>query len=210
MNLWDQRYSDPDYVYGRDPNDFLRQWGLQIPKGRVLCLADGEGRNGVWLAEQGYEVVAVDQSAVGLAKAARLAQERGVRVQTVQANLKDFLIEPQSWQGVVSIFCHLPRPLWDQVHQAAVHGLVPGGIFLLEAYSPEQLRLQPITNSGGPKDPHLLVSLDQLHNLQGITWQIAETKERTLQEGKLHQGLAAVIQGLGVKTDDETASFNQV
>lgn len=199
LSLWDQRYSHPDYVYGRDPNDFLRQMANRIPAGRVLCLADGEGRNGVWLAEQGYEVVSVDQSGVGLAKARQLAQERGVTLETIQADLASFPIEPQQWQGVVSIFCHLPGSLWQQVHQAAVAGLAAGGVLILEAYSPAQLQLQPVHNSGGPRERDLLVSLEQLQSLTGIAWEIAEEKQRTLQEGILHQGLAAVVQALGVK-----------
>ncbi|MEN9204715.1 MAG: class I SAM-dependent methyltransferase [Thermostichales cyanobacterium BF4_bins_65] len=199
LNLWDQRYNCPDYVYGRDPNDFLRQRAGRIPPGRVLCLADGEGRNGVWLAQQGYEVVSVDQSAVGLVKARQLAQERGVHIHTIQADLADFLIEPDSWQGVVSIFCHLPGSLWQRVHQGAVAGLVPGGVLIVEAYSPAQLELQKIHNSGGPRDAELLLSLEQLHSLTEIKWELAQECQRVLQEGSLHRGLAAVVQGVGVK-----------
>ena len=102
--MWDQRYSADEYIYGKDPNEFLAKAVDNIPKGKVLCLAEGEGRNAVFLAQHGYEVVAVDSSSVGLEKANKLAQERGVTIQTIVTDLAHFDIEPDSWDGVVSIF----------------------------------------------------------------------------------------------------------
>lgn len=125
--MWDEWYGKPGSVYGTNPNDFLVSVAPRIPQGRILCLGEGEGRNAVYLASLAYEVVAVDQSEVGLAKAEKLAAQQGVKIKTIVADLADFIIEPKSWQGVVSIFCHLPSALWEQVHRDAVAGLTLGG-----------------------------------------------------------------------------------
>src|SRR4051812_40107727 len=97
---WDERYSGPEFAYGTEPNDFLAAVADRIPPGPVLMLGEGEGRNAVFLAGLGYEVVAVDQSEAGLAKARRLADERGVRVRTRRADLRDYPIEPGAWAGI--------------------------------------------------------------------------------------------------------------
>ena len=116
--MWNEWYGKPSYVYGTNPNDFLVSVASRIPQGRILCFGEGEGegRNAVYLASLGYEVVAVDQSEVGLAKAEKLAAQQGVKITTIAADLAQFTIEPKSWQGIVSIFCHLPSALWEQVH----------------------------------------------------------------------------------------------
>ena len=114
---WNERYRSDDYFYGTAPNEFLAASAALIPPGPVLCLADGEGRNGVFLAARGHAVTAVDQSSVGLAKAARLAASRGVALHTVVADLADFAIAPGAWSAVVSMFVHLPQPLRREVHR---------------------------------------------------------------------------------------------
>jgi SAM-dependent methyltransferase len=130
---WDERYSKSEFAYGTEPNDFLVSVADRIPRGPVLMLGDGEGRNGVFLASRGLQVLAVDQSAIGLAKARQLASERGVRLRTEQADLRDYPIQPCAWTGIVSIFCHLPPSIRAPLHAAVVRGLVHGGVFVLEA-----------------------------------------------------------------------------
>lgn len=194
--MWDERFNTPEYIYGTEPNDFLVSGASQIPSGKVLCLADGEGRNGTYLASLGYDVTAVDQSAVGLAKAEKLAQEKQVKIATIHADLADYLIEPQFWDGIVSIYCHLPSVLRHQVYQQVVNGLKPNGVFILEGFSPEQLQY----NTGGPKNLDMLPSLNTLkQELSGLHWEIARNLERELLEGIYHNGQAAVIQLLGRK-----------
>lgn len=134
---WDERYERDEYVYGTSPNDFLRSQVSHLPRGRILCLAEGEGRNAVFLAEQGYTVTADDQSPVGLAKARRLTEQRGVDIETVVADLAAFDVEPEAWDGVVSVFAHMPPPARHRIHRQVVTGLRPGGVFLLEAHGPE-------------------------------------------------------------------------
>jgi SAM-dependent methyltransferase len=192
--MWDERFGSLEYIYGTEPNDFLASVASQIPQGKVLCLADGEGRNGTYLASLGYEVFAIDQSIMGLEKAKKLAQEKQVQISTIHADLADFVIEPQAWDGIVSIFCHLPLDLRSQVYCQAVQGLKPSGVFVLEAFAPEQLSY----NTGGPKNIDMLPALSQLQQeLTGLDWEIARSLERDLDEGRYHNGKAAVIQILG-------------
>lgn len=194
--MWDARYSGAEYVYGTAPNDFLASVAAQIPKGRVLSLAEGEGRNAVYLAGLGYKVLAVDASAVGLGKAQRLAEERGVAIETRRADLADFAIEPDNWDAVISIFCHLPSAVRADLHRKVVAGLRPGGVFILEAYTPAQLKLK----TGGPPTEDLLMTLSALkRELKGLRFIHAQELERNVIEGQLHTGRGAVVQVVAVK-----------
>ena len=123
--MWDERYSTAEYAYGVEPNGFLASHYQALPRGRILSLAEGEGRNAVFLARQGYEVTAVDGSAVGLRKAENLARENAVSFHCIHADLATFAIAAQAWDGIVSIFCPLPSELRAQVHAGVVAGLRP-------------------------------------------------------------------------------------
>jgi len=194
--MWDQRYSAEEYIYGKDPNEFLANAVSKIPKGKVLCVAEGEGRNAVFLAQQGYEVVAVDSSSVGLEKALKLAKERGVTIQTVVSDLANFNIEPESWDGVVSIFAHVPPPVRKQLHKKIVNGLRSGGVLILEAYRPDQLSYK----TGGPPTAELMMTLQGLEEeLQGLTFDYGVELDRDVVEGKFHTGKGAVVQIIGIK-----------
>lgn len=161
------------------------------PRGRVLSLAEGEGRNAVYLAGLGHAVTAVDQSAVGLEKARRLAAARGVTLETVVADLTDYVVAPESWDGVVSIFCHLPAAVRRRLHAGVVAGLRPSGVLLLEAYRPAQLQYK----TGGPPTADLLPTLDELKiDLAALELIHAVETERDVVEGTLHTGRAAVVQ----------------
>lgn len=191
--FWERRYSETGYAYGTAPNGFLVEVADRIPPGPVLCLAEGEGRNAVWLAARGHAVTAVDASSAGLAKAEALAHARSVRVATIAADLASFSIEPGAWSGVVAIFAHLPPPLRRSVHRAAAQGLISGGVFVLEAFTPRQLAL----GTGGPQKPELLYSLDELReDLDGLNLEIGREVERDVVEGQYHTGRAAVVQVL--------------
>ncbi len=196
-NPWDDRYSRSEFFYGSEPNDFLVEQSGTIPVGgSVLCLAEGEGRNAVYLAQQGFKVTGVDGSAVGLEKAQRLAAERGVQIQTVVSDLADYDMGVACWDAIVSIWCHLPQPLRTAVHQQAVRALRPGGVFILEAYNPEQLTYK----TGGPPTVDLLMTVQDLRNeLAGLDLTIAQEVVRDVHEGAGHDGPSAVTQILGVK-----------
>jgi len=196
--MWDERYSDEEYVYGTAPNTFLASMVDHIPCnhnhgacGKVLSLAEGEGRNAVFLAEHGCIVTAVDASRVGLTKAEKLAKARGVVIKVIHSDLAHLDIEPESWDAIVSIFCHVPSQLRKQLHRKVVAGLRPGGVLILEAYTPSQLALK----TGGPQDVDMTMSLAQLETeLAGLVFEHALEKEREVVEGKFHTGKGAVVQ----------------
>jgi SAM-dependent methyltransferase len=194
--MWDKRFSEPGYAYGKDPNNFLVSVSDQIPPGKVLSLAEGEGRNAVYLADLGFQVTAVDNSTVGLAKAEALAEELGVAIETVNADLASSEIEPGEWQGIISIFCHLPPLARAALHEQVVRGLAPGGVFILEGFTPRQLE----HGTGGPKSRELLMELDVIRQeLPGLRFEIAREIERDVVEGTYHRGTASVLQILAVK-----------
>jgi len=189
--MWNDRYSEDGFAFGTKANDFLIEAQPQIPQGRVLCLAEGEGRNAVFLAEQGYDVVAVDASAVGLEKAQKLAAERGVKIETIVTDLADFKIEEDAWQAIVSIFCHLPIALRQNIHRQVCKGLKQKGVLILEAYRPLQLKYK----SGGPPVAELMMTLETLKEDFSTleTLHCCETV-REVVEGKYHTGDGAVVQ----------------
>lgn len=194
--MWDERYSADHYIYGTEPNEFLRQNVEKIPRGDVLCLAEGEGRNAVFLAKQGYNVTAVDNSLVGIAKARKLAQSENVSIQFIHANLATFNLGENRWDGIISIFCHLPETIRKPLHKNINTALKPGGIFLLEAYIPKQLE----HGTGGPKDTHLMMSKSLLmEELNGMYFKHLAELERNIEEGTHHFGVGAVVQAIAEK-----------
>lgn len=191
-NPWDERYAGAEFMYGTAPNDFLKAHVDALPpRGRVLCLAEGEGRNAVFLAERGFIVTGVDGSRVGLEKAQRLAQERQVRLETVVADLTDFDLGTARWDAIVSIWCHVPPALRASLHPRIVAALAPGGVFLLEHYHPSQVG----RGTGGPPDPAWLVTLDELErDFAALTVLHAFEGEREVHEGAGHHGASVTTQ----------------
>jgi len=190
--FWDQRYADADYAYGRAPNEFLVSQLAQIRTGgEVLCVADGEGRNSVWLAAQGLHVTAVDISPQGIAKARALAQEQGVALHTEVADLSAYQMGEARWDAVVSIFLHLPPLLRRSFHARCLQALKPGGVFIYEAYGDQQLGL----GTGGPKELGLLPqALDVAADFVGGESLHAYDGLREVREGALHSGQGYVLQ----------------
>jgi SAM-dependent methyltransferase len=196
VSFWDDRYRGETYAYGVEPNDFLRASAARIPPGRVLCLAEGEGRNAVFLASRGYAVTAVDLSSEGLRKAERLARDRGLAIDIVQADLGDYEPEAGAYAGVVSIFAHLPRAARNRLNARIPTALAAGGVLVLETYRPEQLAFA----TGGPRDAALLPTLAE-HRLElaPLDLVVAEDVERDIHEGTFHDGRSATVQIIGVK-----------
>lgn len=188
---WDEKYDLDEYLFGTEPNQFLADSYGAIPKGEVLCLADGEGRNSVFLAQQGYRVTAVDISLVGLEKAKRLAEKNKVSVNFVHADLQEYPLGENCWDGIVSIFCHTPVSLREKIHSDVVTGLKSEGVFLLEAYTPEQLK----HGTGGPQAEELLMTSASLTDeLKGLHIEHLQELERYVKEGIGHDGHSAVVQ----------------
>ena len=195
--FWDERYSVESLVYGEGPNDFLASMAARLPAaGNALDIGAGEGRNALFLAQRGLDVLAVDQSEVGMQKARRLAHERGLRLRTLAVDLEQFNAEPGSFDMISSIFVHLPAALRAQVLRGVVTWLKPAGVFVLEAYAPEQIS----RDTGGPKDALLLAPLDViLAELNGLEVEHQAALVRNVSEGQFHSGDASVVQVLARK-----------
>ena len=196
MNFWDQNYTIAGYKYGTAANAFLAAHAHLLPAAAdVLVPGDGEGRNGVWLAQQGHRVTSVDSSAVGLQKAQALAAARGVSLTTELADLANWTPPPASVDAVVLTFVHLPSAIRASAHRRLASALRPGGWLLLEAFHPLQLGHR----SGGPKTPDMLYTVPMLRD--DFAGRLSETLawegEVLLDEGPGHQGLAHVTRWIG-------------
>lgn len=200
--MWDEKYRAEEYVYGTEPNGFLKENFALIPQGNVLCLAEGEGRNAVFLAQQGYRVTAVDASFVGLEKAKKLADENNVSIELIHADLETYDLGEKKWDGIVSIFCHIPDLIRKKVHQNVVKGLKNTGVLLLEAYTPDQLKHK----TGGPPTEEMMMSQKILEKeLAGLKFRHLLELEREIMEGSHHFGIGAVVQAIGSPQQNESA-----
>lgn len=190
-DTWEERYSAEEYVFGIEPNDFLREVVADLPTGTALCIAEGEGRNAVHLASLGWQVESFDLTEAGVRKTAALAQRRGVDVTSHVADAAEFDLGVDRWNLIVSIFAHMPPPVRRDLHSRVVRALRPGGVFVLEAYRPEQLG----RGTGGPPVAELMMPLTALRDeLVGLELEHAVELERSVVEGSGHTGEAAVVQ----------------
>lgn len=196
-NMWDERFSRPEFVYGEAPNAFVKENAhLLKPGGEILAAGDGEGRNSVWLARQGFRVVNVDYSREGLKKTRILAAKHGVNVRTICADLSKWNFPREQFDGVVATFLHLPPDIRSTVHRNFLKTLKPGGRIILEAFHKSQLGL----TSGGPKDPALLYEVEALKQDFTEAGEVTcEQVEKVLDEGPGHQGVARVVDCLVLK-----------
>jgi len=191
INTWDERYSDSEYIYGKEPNEFLSQHLDQLPPGHILSLAEGEGRNAVFLAKKGRKVTAVDSSTVGLEKAIKLAHENSVSIETVCADLAHYQLAKNAYDGIVSIFCHVPADARKFLYSQLASAIKPGGVFLMEAYTPAQIG----KGTGGPPVAEFTTSLDEMQNyLQEFEILHGVELDRDIVEGKFHTGIGSVVQ----------------
>ena len=163
---------------------------------RAHVLAEGEGRNAVFLASLGLDVHGVDGSAVGLTKAQALARSRNVDIRTQVVDLRDFEPEREHYRSVVSISAHLPGAVRRRLYPLLERCLVPGGILLLEAYAEAQLA----RDTGGPRDADMLMTPAKISaELPGLEPILLRELERDVREGVAHTGMAAVVQFIGRK-----------
>ena len=192
LERWEKRFASSDYVFGTGPNAFLKRQAARLKPGQTaLAVADGEGRNGVWLAEQGLQVLSVDFAPAGLAKARKLAAARGVTVQTECADLAQWAWPDSRFDVIAAIFIQFAAPAFrEQIFTGIRQALKPGGLLLLEGYRPEQLTYK----TGGPSRVENLYTRPMLEKaFQG--WEIVELREydSDVAEGSGHSGLSALI-----------------
>jgi SAM-dependent methyltransferase len=189
---WEGRYSVPEYIFGTAPNYFLASCRSLLPKsGKALVIADGEGRNGVWLAEQGLDVLSIDFSPAAQRKAAALAKQRGARVAIVQADVHAWDYPDAEYDVVVEIFTQFSTPAERAVKWAGMRrALKPGGLLILQGYTPKQLDY----GTGGPKQlDHLYTRAMLEQAFAGFRDVEIVEEEVEMHEGAAHGGMSAVI-----------------
>lgn len=195
-NLWNQRYSTEEFVYGREANSFFAKSLEPLKPGKILLPGEGEGRNAVYAAVRGWKVDAFDQSSVGAEKANRLAREMGVQINYKACRLEDFSFEEGIYDVVGLVYFHAPTPVRRLLHQKAFEALKPGGMIILEGFHSSQLG----RNSGGPPSLELLFNKEMLlEDFSSLELDLLEEIEVNLDEGLFHSGPAKLIRYRGIK-----------
>jgi len=193
-NVWNQRYAQEEYVYGINPNEFYKEQLSKLQPGKILFPAEGEGRNAVYAALKGWDVVAFDSSQEAKKKAEKLAEKNNVKLNYQTASIEEFEYEENSFDAIVLIYVHTINR--EENHRKLLRFLKPGGNIILEAFSKEQLE----NNSGGPRNLDMLFSEEELNSdFNKLKDKQINKIETELNEGQLHKGKASVIRLLGTK-----------
>ena len=189
---WNARYAIPDYLFGEAPNEFLVRAASQIkPRGTVLCVADGEGRNSVWLAEQGFVVTAFDFASNAVEKARELAARRGASVDHRLSDLEHWDFESTRYDAIVAIFIQFLAPeTRDAMFEGMQSVVLPGGVFVLEGYRPEQV---DYATGGPPRRDHMYTR--EWIEARFAGWEILslDLYDAEIREGRAHSGMSALI-----------------
>ena len=193
--FWDERYEGEAFAYGEAPNAFLASLADRFPsRGRTLVPGDGEGRNGVFLAQRGLRVETLDLSAQGVAKARRLAAARGVTLQALQGDVLTWDWPVAAYDVIALLYLHLPADGRRALHGRALAALKIGGLIVLEAFTPRQIEKQRQGGRGGPRDAALLYEPGDLRaDFAGSEIELLRETEVDLREGTLHVGESAVV-----------------
>lgn len=196
QNIWNTRFRSDDYLYGIEPNRFFKEQLEHIIPGKILLLAEGEGRNAVYAASLGWVVTAIDWSSEAKNKALQLAKKNNVDITYVVGNLDSYMMEEGAYDAIGLFYLHLPSEKRIEMHRKALQALKPEGYLIFEAFSKEQLK----NTSGGPKDIGLLFSLEEIvEDFISMDFSILSKEVIYLDEGKGHQGKADVIRFAGQK-----------
>lgn len=191
---WDRQYSEPGYIFGTAPNSFLAAEARRFAAGgRLLVPGDGEGRNGVWLAGQGFDVTTVEASSVGVGKARALAAERGVRLDIQHANLGTWDWPIGTFDGVAAIFVHFEPAVRQVMHRRMLTALKPGGLLIMEAFTPKHVEKRKADSRGGPPPEMLYTAAMLREHLEGAAFDLICEEDVPLDEGSRHQGRAEVV-----------------
>ena len=190
--FWDERYDTSDYLFGTEPNAFLVLQASRLKAhSKVLCVADGEGRNGVWLARQGHDVVSMEASGPAIAKARKLAEAAGATPTFLQADIKDWTWEEAAFDAVVAIFIQFAPPeLRARIFEGIKKTVRPGGLIIVQGYRPEQLAY----GTGGPKVQENLYTAEMLKTaFADFEILVLHAHDDEIQEGTGHSGMSALI-----------------
>lgn len=187
---WNERYATDEYIFGKEPNVFFKSVIGTLPPGKLLVPAAGEGRDAVYAAKLGWDVLALDLSSIARDKALNFAKESNVTIRYELGNIADFKCEPNIFDAVALIYFHLPPALRHETHTSLAQCVKPGGTIILEAYNKRQIN----NDSGGPKQLDMLMSSEELANdFTSLRIIQNEEIETILQEGMRHVGKADVI-----------------
>ncbi len=192
IERWETRFRAAGYQFGKAPNAFLKSQAHRLPaRGSALAVADGEGRNGVWLAEQGLDVLAIDFSPAALEKSRALAAERGVRLRTEVADITAWHWPKNAFDVVAAIFIQVVSPAERPAFFAKLkHALKPGGLLLMQSYRPEQLKY----GTGGPREADRLYTRALLEAAFGDMAELdIREHDSVISEGSAHVGMSALI-----------------
>ncbi len=198
--FWDEKFDRPDYRYGTEPNQFVADALPElIDTGQqVLCVGDGEGRNGVWCARQGYQTTSLEPSAVGIEKIEALADEHRVQITTIHDRMPSDRVDDEAFDAVVLTFVHAPEPTRKQIHRASVAALKPGGVIVLEGFTLDQRRND--RTSGGPPNIDLMFTEQILRDdFDGLEFELLAEMTVQLDEGDGHRGPADVVRMIARK-----------
>jgi SAM-dependent methyltransferase len=190
--MWEQRFSTPEYLFGTEPAKFVRREAVRLaPASEILCLADGEGRNSVYLAGLGHRCTAMEFAPSAIAKGRALAKEQGVDVDFIQADIRDWQWQPAGFDAVMAVFIQFADPvLRDDIFAGSIRTLRPGGTIFLHGYTPAQLEL----GTGGPPQVENLYTPDLLTRaFAGMDLLRLDAYEDMLDEGRGHRGRSALI-----------------
>jgi len=203
-NMWDERYQKQGFAYGKTPNVFFREWLTKFDPGALLMPADGEGRNGVFAAEQGWQVTAFDLSQEGKTKALQLAREQGVKLDYLVGDFTDLTFNPASFDAIGLIYAHFAPNKKAAFHQRLNECLKPGGVIILEAFGENHLAYrQQNPKVGGPGIAEMLYSEEEIRtDFKGYEILKLTEEEVTLSEGKFHNGKGSVVRFVGRKPVD--------
>jgi 2-polyprenyl-3-methyl-5-hydroxy-6-metoxy-1,4-benzoquinol methylase len=191
--FWNERFDKKEFIFGKEPNQYLVEKAKQYlkPKDKVLCIADGEGRNGVWLAKQGMQVVGFDASDIALAKAKQFAKENVVQVEYAFSDTDSYTWQENTYDAVIGIFIQFADPVMRvRIFQQAYKATKPGGLFILQGYTPKQLEYK----TGGPSLIEHLYTEELIRDL-AKDFEILEliSYEQELSEGPRHTGMSALL-----------------
>lgn len=194
--FWNNRFSNEEFIYGTEPNAFFKEQLDKLEPGKLLLPAEGEGRNAVYAARQGWTVDAFDLSKNGQDKAFALAEKYDVSINYEISDYESIHIKSQRYDALALIYAHMDESIRRETHRKLVEGLKPGGRLILEAFSKEQLG----NESGGPKNEAMLFSRNELKkDFETLNMKIATQGDHEISEGDHHQGIANVIQIVAVK-----------
>lgn len=194
--FWNERYAEQEFAYGKEPNQFLKAHLHLLPKGKILFVAEGEGRNAVFAAKNGFQVYAFDYSDSGRKKAKNLASENNVVIDYEVSDVLQLSYEKHSFDAIVFIFAHFPSDIRKKAHEKLLTLLKVNGKILFEAFSKKQINY----TSGGPKDFSMLFSEDEVKNeFTRVNFDFLKTEIVDLNEGPYHQGKGVVVRFIGNK-----------